>query len=382
MLKFVPLIRKSLFRNLRRTILTTASIAMSLFLLGILFAVYASFFHAEVSDEQSRRLITRHKVSLTQSMPAYYQQKIGEIEGVEQVIGQNWFGGVYKDNKPEEFFSRFATDPERIFNVYSEFKVPPDQLEAFVKDRQGLAVGSATAERVGLKLGDRITVKGDIFPNDLELTVRAIFVGPADDVTYFHRKYLDEGLPDGFADTVGFYSIRVNDPAEIQQVAARVDELFRNAPSPTKTETESAFQLAFVNQIGNIKLFLLAISGAIVFTIMLVSANTMAMSVRERIREVGVLKTLGFTSSGVLALILSESLLLSLLGGALGVAAAWSAGSILKTMLAGFFAAFTMPWWGVPICLGVAVAIGLASSIVPAVSASHKQITEALRHTG
>jgi len=382
MLKFVPLIRKSLLRNLRRSILTTASIAMSLFLLGILFAVYASFFHAEVSDEQARRLITRHKVSLTQSMPAYYQQKIGEIEGVEQVIGQNWFGGVYKDNKPSEFFPRFAVDPEQIFNVYSEFKVPQDQREAFVSDRQGLAVGSTTAERVGLKLGDRITIKGDIYPNDLELTIRAVFSGPGDDTTFFHRKYLDEGLPKEFADNVGFYAILVNDAAEAQQVAARVDDSFRNSPVPTKTETESAFQLAFANQMGNIKLFLLAISGAIVFTIMLVSANTMAMSVRERIREVGVLKTLGFTSTGVLGLILSEALLLSLLGGGLGVAAAWSLGGIAKTFLQGSFAAFTMPWWGVPIFLGVAVTIGLVSSIFPAVSASHRQISEALRHTG
>jgi len=382
MLKFVPLVRKSLFRNLRRTILTTLSIAGSLFLLGILFALYASFYHAETSDEQARRLITRHKVSLTQSMPAFYQQKIAQIEGVEQVIGQNWFGGVYKDNRPSEFFPRFAVDPEEIFSVYSEFKTLPDELEAFINDRQGLAVGATTAERVGLKLGDRITIKGDIFPSDLELTVRAIFHGPGDDTTFFHRKYLDEGLPPEFADSVGFYAILIEDPAEAQQVAARVDDLFRNSPQPTKTETESAFQLAFVNQLGNIKLFLLAISGAIVFTIMLVSANTMAMTVRERIREVGVLKTLGFTSTGVLALILSESMLLSLMGGVIGVAGAWTLGGMVKTFLEGSFTSFTMPLWGIPICFAVALFIGLASSIGPAVSASHKRITEALRHTG
>lgn len=382
MLKFLPLVRKNLFRNKRRTILTTLSVALSLFLLGILFTVYAAFFHYETSDEQARRLIMRHKVSLTQLLPAFYLDKIRDVEGVETVAGQNWFGGIYKDNKPNEFFARFAVDPEQIFEVYSEFQVPPEQYEAFVNDRQGLAVGSLTAERIGLNLGDRITIKGDIFPVDLELTVRAIFNGPNDDVTYFHRKYLDEGLPAGFADLVGFYSIRVSDPAIVNRVASELDEMFRNAPEPTKTETESAFQLSFINQIGNIKLFLLSIAAAIVFTIMLVSANTMAMSVRERIREVGVLKTLGFTSPMVLTLILGEALVLAFVGGLLGVGGAMLASKGLEQAAAGMPGAAAMPLWGVPICLAAALLIGLTSSLIPALSASHARITEALRHTG
>ena len=380
MLKFLPLVRKNLLRNKRRTILTTLSVALSLFLLGILFTVYAAFFHAETSDEQARRLILRHKVSLTQMLPAYYRREILDVDGVETVAGMSWFGGIYKDNKPEEFFSRFAVDPVQIFEVYSEFKTPSDQFEAFVSDRQGMAVGSKTAERIGLKLGDRITIKGDIFPLDLELTVRAIFDGPNADVTYFHRKYLDEGAPEGFADLVGFYAIRVTDPAIAPQVADRIDDMFRNSPEPT--ETESAFQLSFINQMGNIKLFLLSIAGAIVFTIMLVSANTMAMSVRERIREVGVLKTLGFTSPMVLALILGEALVLAFVGGVLGVAGALAASGALEKAAAGFFAGFSMPMWGVPVCLAAALVIGLVSSLVPALSASHSKITEALRHTG
>ena len=382
MLKFLPLVGKSLFRNRRRTILTILSVAASLFLLGILLTVYAAFFHRDTSPDQAQRLITRHKVSLTQALPAYYRDKIEQLPGVESVAAMNWFGGIYKDNKPEEFFARFAVEPEQVFDVYRDFKIPPDQYEAFVSDRQGLAVGRMTADRIGLELGQRITVKGDIYPVDLELTVRAIFDGPDSDTTYFHKKYLDEGLPEGMKDMVGFYAIRAGSVDEVGSVARAVDETFRNAPEPTKTETEAAFTLAFVNQMGNIKLFLLSIAGAVVFTIMLVSANTMAMSVRERIREVGVLKTLGFTSSGVLALILSEAALTALVGGALGVAAAVGAGAFLEKAAAGFFTGFKMPLWGVPVCMAAALIIGLASSLIPAISAAHSRITEALRHSG
>ena len=382
MLKFIPLVGKNLLRNRRRTILTILSVAASLFLLGILLTVYAAFFHRDTADDQARRLITRHKVSLTQALPLYYGRRIEGIDGVEAVAALNWFGGIYKDNKPQEFFARFAADPEEVFEVYSEFQIPPDQYEAFLNDRQGLAVGRMTADRIGLELGQRITIKGDIYPTDLELTVRAIFDGLDSDTTYFHKKYLDEGLPEGMKDLVGFYSIRTSSTDNVGVVARAVDEMFRNAPEPTKTETEAAFTLAFINQMGNIKLFLLSIAGAVVFTIMLVSANTMAMSVRERIREVGVLKTLGFTSTGVLALILSEAALTALLGGAIGVVGALLASQFLEKAAAGFFTGFAMPAWGIPFCLGAALLIGIVSSLVPALSASHARITEALRHTG
>ena len=382
MLKFIPLIGKNLLRNRRRTILTILSVAASLFLLGILLTVYAAFYHRPTADDQARRLITRHKVSLTQMLPAYYRERIAQIDGVEAVAALDWFGGIYKDNKPQEFFARFAAEPEEVFKVYSEFEMPQDQYEAFLNDRQGLAVGRMTADRIGLKLGQRITIKGDIYPLDLELTVRAIFDGPDSDTTYFHRKYLHEGLPEGMRDHTGFYTIRTSSTDAVGPVARAVDEMFRNAPEPTKTETEAAFTLGFINQMGNIKLFLLSIAGAVVFTIMLVSANTMAMSVRERIREVGVLKTLGFTSTGVLALILSEAALTALIGGAIGVAGALAASQFLEKAAAGFFSGFAMPVWGVPLCLAAALVIGIGSSLIPALTASHSRITEALRHTG
>ncbi len=380
--KLIPLVRKSLLRNVRRTLLTVLSVAISLFLLATLFSVYAAFYHRPVAADQAQRLITRHKVSLAQMMPAYYGPKIEAVEGVESIAAMNWFGGVYIDNRPEHFFARFACDPEQIFEVYREFQVPPDQMEAFINDRQGMAVGAATAERVGLELGQRITIKGDIWPVDLELTIRAIFTGPDAEASYFHRKYLDESLPPGARDMVGIFGVRAESPEAVPRVAEAIDEMFRNAPEPTKTETEAAFNLAFINQLGNVKLFLMSIAGAIVFTIMLVSANTMAMSVRERIREVGVLKTLGFGSDSVLILILGEALLIAAAGGALGVTGAFFATKLLEKATAGFFTGLAMPLWGVPICFAAAVVIGVRSALVPALSASRMTIVEALRHSG
>ncbi len=382
MFDLLPFVRKNLWRNRRRTILTVLSVAVSLFLLGVLLSVYSLFFFQQTSDAQAQRLITRHKVSLTQVMPSYYQARIEEVDGVEAVAAQSWFGGIYKDNRPENFFARFAVDPEQVFKVYSEFTMPPEQLEAFVADRQGIAVGRQTSERVGLELGQRITLKGDIYPTDLELTVRAIYDGVNSEGSYFHIEYLNEGLPEGFRDNVGFFGVRVTSPDEALRVADAIDEQFRNAPEPTKTETESAFTLSFISQMGNVKVFLLSIAAAIVFTIMLVSANTMAMSVRERYREVAVLKTLGFRSGTVLSLILAEAALLSLVGGALGVGMAWLAVKVMETAMVGFFTGFRLPPWSVPVCLGMALLIGVVSSFVPALTASRMRITEALRHAG
>ena len=241
MLKLLPYVAKNLFRNMRRTLLTILSVAVSLFLLGILFSVYASFYFQDVSADQAQRLIVRHKVSLTQAMPTYYTEQIEAISGVEVVVPQNWFGGIYIDSRPEHFFSRFAVDPQRIFALHPEYEVPPDQLEAFINDRQGMAIGSTTAERVGLKLGQRITIQGDIYPFDIEVTIRAIFRGPSDDATFFHQKYLEESLPQEWGGMVGFFGILASSPEVVPQVAAAVDDHFRNAPEPTKTETEAAF---------------------------------------------------------------------------------------------------------------------------------------------
>ena len=212
--------------------------------------------------------------------------------------------------------------------------------------------------------------------------MRGVYDGPNSEGSYFHFDYLNEGLPEGFRDNVGFFTVRAVSPEEAPSVAAAIDEMFRNSPEPTKTETESAFLLSFISQMGNVKVFLLSIAGAIVFTIILVSANTMAMSVRERFREVAVLKTLGFRSGTVLGVILGEAALLSLAGGLLGIGLAWATINVMETAMVGFFSGFRLPPWGVPVCLGAALLIGVVSSLAPAITASRMRITEALRHTG
>ena len=382
MLKFIPFTLKNLLRNRRRTILTVASITMSLSLVGILLAVYSAFYFREAPPDEALRLIVRHRVSLAMQLPQFYGKRIRAIDGVESLTKFSWFGGKYKDNRPEEFFARFAVDPDEIFQVFTEVKVPEDQYQAWIRDQQGIAVGRSVVNRTGLKLGDRFTLVGDIYPINLDVVVRAIFDGTQDNNSFFHFKYFEESLPEEWPRAVGTFHLRVRSPADVPRVAQAIDDLFKNAPQPTKTETARAFQLSFVSQLGNVKLFLMSIAGAVVFTILLVSGNTVAMSVRERIHEIGVLKTLGFTSHTVLWMIIIEAVLIALLGGLLGTALAYGVTQAASEMLVAFFVGLVMPWWGVPFCLAVALLIGVVSSVIPAALAARTRVADALRHTG
>jgi putative ABC transport system permease protein len=381
--KYVPFTFRNSLRNKRRTFLTVASISLSLFLLGMLIAVYHAFYYRTGPPEEALRLVTRNRVSLTFSLPEYYGERIKQIAGVREVVPNSWFGGIYIDNRPEHFFPRFATDPEKIFSVYPEFKIPAEELKAFQSDRRAAAIGRSLAKKMNLSMGQKFTIKGDIYPLDVELTIKAIFDGPKDSdfVMYFHRKYVEEGLSESRKGTVGTFDIMADSAAAVPRIAREVDEMFRNSDRQTKTESERAFALSFVSMLGNVKLFLLSICGAVVFTILLVSANTMAMSVRERVREIGVLKTLGFTRGKVLAMIVAESVIIAMLGGVLGCALAY----VVCLGLSGIqimFGGFTMPPVVLAISLVVALTIGLMSSAIPAWHASRVPITEALRHVG
>lgn len=379
MQKYLYLIWKNLLRNRRRLVLTVLSMTISVFLIGSLVAVYAMLFDREVSEEAALRLVTRHKVSLTQALPYYYGSRIASIDGVEKIAPMNWFGGTYIDYSPQYMFARFAVDPEEIFNIYTELEIAPEQLEAFKRDRQGMAIGQTVAERAGLELGQRITIKGDIYPFDPEFTIRAIFTGPEDFQAFFHFKYLEEAIDEA---QVGVFAVRLRSADDAGPVALAVDEMFRNAPEPTKTETEAAFQLAFVNQMGNIKLFLLSIGAAVLFTMLMVCANTIAMSVRERTREVGILKTLGFTSGTVLGLVLAEAVAISVLGAIAGIALTMAVTTAMADVMIQFFTGFRLPGWGVLVCFGTAAVVGLGSATIPAVVASRTNTVDALRHTG
>jgi putative ABC transport system permease protein len=383
MARHLPLILKNCWRNRRRTVLTILSIGVSLCLLGVLMAIYHAFYFADPAPGSALRLVTRNKVSLAFPMPQSYRDKIKQIPGVHEVGISQWFGGKYIDNRPEHMFARFAVEPDKIFTLRQEITIPEDQEKAFQQERTACIASRSLADKFHWKLGDRITLQGDIFPVNLELTLRGIFDDPREaDILYFQRDYLEESLPLDRRGNAGTFNILANTTDDVPRIEKAVDAEFENAPVQTKTETESAFSLSFVAFLGNIKLFLLSICGAVTFTILLVSANTIAMSVRERVAEVGVLKTLGYRRGTILGIILGEALTISLIGGILGLGlASMLVGAVRRSPVAFFQQLKTLtivPSVGA-LCLVVAALIGLASAFIPAYQASRIPITEALR---
>lgn len=383
MFRLGPLILRNVFRNRRRTLLTLASTAVSLGLLALLMALYQAFFYAEpVTPWESRWLITRHRVSLTQPLPESHYQRIRAVPGVKALSGWTWFGGIYKE--PKNFFGRFAVDADRIFDVRRDLTMPAAQLAAFKRERTACAVGRKIAEKYGMKLGDRVTIVGDIYPVTLELTVVCIFDHPVNsECLMFHRDYLTELLPTTSRDrdSVGTYFILVSSPDDAPRVARAIDAMFENSPYPTRTETVKEFGRSFLAFLGNIKLFLAAICGAVTFTILLVSANTMAMAVRERTRELAILRTLGYAPSEVLQLVLGESVVISLAGGGLGLGLGWLLARLLGAIVQGFDT-MRIRWQAATIVLAMAAVIGVFASLVPAMLASRKNLVEAMRFAG
>lgn len=376
-------VSKNAFRNKRRSILTVLSIAFSLLLLTLMMTLWRSFYMDDGSAESAERLVVRHKVSLTFSLPGYYREKIRSIPGVTAVVPVSWFGGLYKDDKPENFFAQFGTDPEEFFKVYRDIQIPDDQVVAWQRDRQGVIVDDTLAKKYGWKLGDRIVLKGTIYPVDLELYVRGIFHStPDDQAVYFNTKYVEEAVS-WFKGQAGTFGILADSPQDVSKVAAAVDEMFRNSPQPTKAESEKAFGLEFVAMLGNVKGFILSICAAVVFATLLVSANTMAMSIRERTREVAVLKTLGFTRQTVLSLFIGEAVTLSLVGGVLGSLAAYGLIYMFThSPAAGGFFPIKITGATIVVAMVVAGAVGLLSALVPSYHASKVNIVDGLRHIG
>jgi len=377
-------VRKNAFRNKRRSLLTLLSISFSLLLLTVMMTVWRAFYMSDGTAESAQRLIVRHKVSLAQFLPISYRERIRSIAGVKNVVNETWFGGQYIDDKPEHFFAQFGTDPNEIFEVQKDFHIPPDQLEAWKKDRAGAVADAELAKKYGWKIGDRIHIKGTIFPLDLELTIRGMFTADQPTETlYFNNTYIDEGWP-RVKGLVGFYGVLADSPQAVPEVAKAIDAQFRNSDRPTKSESEKAFNLDWIAMLGNVKGFILSICAAVVFATLLVSANTMAMSIRERTREVALLKTLGFTRGTVLALFMGESVSLAALGGLLGAIAASGLVYVMaRSPQMGLFltgVSFSVPMVLVAVLVGASV--GLVSSFVPAFNASRGNIVEGLRHIG
>lgn len=374
---------KNGLRNRRRSILTIASLAASLCLLGLLMAMYHAFFFSQAAPEQALRLVTRNKISLAVVMPISYEQKIRQVPGVRQVMASMWFGGVYKD--PKNIFARFAVEPDKLFEIHTEYKIGEDEKKAFINERSACLIGRGLATKYNLHVGDRVTLVGDIFPVTLDMPVRGIYEDALNNETlYLHLDYLWESLGSRRRDFAGTYSVLADSPDSVARIAQQIDEQFRNSPVQTKTETEQAFQLSFISFLGNVKMFLLSICGAVTFTILLVSANTMAMSVRERFKEVGVLKTLGFTNGAILGIILGEAGFLSLIGASIGCFLAYMLTAVVRNGPAFLIQLKTLtiaPSVAVLIIMA-GVLIGILSSLLPAWTASRTPILDSLRNSG
>jgi putative ABC transport system permease protein len=377
-MKYVPLIIANLFRKKLRTTLTVGSFAVALFLFGLLVVVRGAF-NQGLDVAGADRLVVINKTSIIQPLPVSYSDRLAQIPGIKDVTNQSWFGGVYQDEK--NFFAQMSIDDATFWTMYPEFSLSPDQRKAFQADREGVVVGAELAKRFGWKIGDRVPIKGTIFPGTWEFNVRGIYHGtrPQDDQTQFlfHSEYLEERRQFGKG-TTGWYVVRVNNPDNAAQIVKTVDGMFANSPWETKTDTEKSFAAGFVKQMGNIQFLIMSIGGVVFFTLLLVTGNTMAIAVRERVRELAVLKAVGFSDTFVLVLVLFESVFVALIGAGLGLA-----GIKLFTLggdpTHGMLPYFRLPLGGILFGLGLALAVGLASGILPALSASRLKVVDALR---
>jgi putative ABC transport system permease protein len=387
-MRYLGLIFKSALRNKRRSLLTISSLAMSLCVLGVLLAIYHALFYGEAPKTQMMRLVARHRVSIALTMPLYYRDKIARIPGVKQVCTWQWYGGLYKDEERDRsnFFPRFGVEADRFFGVYPDYRVPEDQKLAFQRDASSALLGKTIAGQLGLKIGDKVRIKGNIYPFDLDLTVRGIYDSDIEsDYLYFPLQYIEEGLKarGSTRSFAGMFAILVDSPERITQVANTIDDMFANTEAPTKTESEYAFGLSFLSLLGNIKLALISVCSAVTFTILLIAGNTMAMSVRERRHEVGILKTLGFTPRAILGLLLGESGVIALLGSGLGLILAHGLIGIIRQgpAIVQQTKTLTLQPAVVVVLMVFSVILAVVSVIVPAWRAAHSPILEALNNT-
>jgi len=381
----------NLVRKPLRTFLTIFGVGVALFLFCFLEAVLEAF-NAGVNMADASRLVVQHKESLSFNLPSSYKTLIEQTEGVKRVAGGVWFGGLSQEQLPggrkrEEFFANFAMDLENYLPQYPEIKVTPEQARDLMEDRNGCVIGAKLAARLKKNLGDRLVLRSTIWGQPSgplwEFNVRAIYTSdsPTFDQTLmiFHYKRFDEGRM-YVKGTVGIYLVSVADPARSQEIASAIDQRFQNSPFETRTMSEKAFNLQFVSMVGNLKLLFRSIGSAVVLTMLLVSANTMMMSARERTREMGILKALGFTDCHVFRLLIGEALAICGLGAFLGAGGAFLAANILHlNPKPDFFPVFYLPLRSLLLALGIAALTGFLSGLVPAIAGMRLKAAEALR---
>jgi putative ABC transport system permease protein len=378
-MKFLGLLRANLGRHKRRTFLTMASVALALFLFASLRTVVTTL-RAAAEFGSARRLVSQNASGLIFPLPVSYAQRLAAVPGVEKVTWANWFGGQYGDGK--RFFANFAIDAKTYLDLYPEMSVPADQREAFLQDRSGALIGARLVDLFGWKVGQNVTLRGTIFPGEWTFTVRGVYTptDPVinDDAMMFHWQYFDEkiGRP-GFA---GWYIMQVDRPENGPRVGKAIDDLFRNSSAPTKTGTEQAFNASFATMWGNVSLLMNTIGMAVVFAILLVAANAMMMSARERTRELAVLKTIGFSDGRLFGLVMLEAGVITMTGAIVGLGTAKVIYRATNFNAAGFLPGFDVTLTTLAVGACIALLLMLASGIVPAVRAARLPVVTALRN--
>lgn len=376
-MKFSKLILKNILRNKRRTLLTISSLVVSLFLIITLATILTEFSRGSEASNPLR-LVTRHAVSLGFTLPVAEQQRIATVPGVKAVMPFSWFGGIYKDEK--NFFANFAVDASKLREVMTELKMSEPEWQAFISDRQGAVVGQKLVKLYGFTIGQRISLRSPIYDRTVEFIVRGICTGGDEKTLFFHHDYVNELVPAWAKDQVSTFSILANSAADVPRIAQAVDSTFINTDAPTKTETERDFAISFETMMGGVKQFMYGIMGAITFSLLLVMGNTMAMTVRERTREVGTLKALGFQRGTIARLFVGEALLVTTIGALIGIGGALLIfKSVDMSLYIPNFQSFVPTGGTLLTAFVVSIFVGMASVIYSAYRVSGMTIIDALR---
>ncbi len=382
----LKLLARNAFRHKLRSILTVTGVAIAVLAFGLL-RTLVGLWYLGVESSNASRLVTRNAISIIFTLPISYKDRIRQVPGVKIVSYGNWFGGIYIDEK--NFFPSFAVDPRNYLELYPEFVLPPDQKKAFILDRKGAAVGRKLADRFRWKIGDIVTLRGTIFPGQWEFLIRGIYRGASKNTDetqfFFHWDYLNETLKKTVprrADQAGFYMIGLTNPDSAADVSVAIDRMFKNSLAETLTETERAFQMSFVSMTEAIVIAIQIVSYVVIIIIMVVAANTMAMTARERIAEYATLKTLGFGARHIAMVVFGESLVISLAGGVVGVIFTFPAARWIETELSQFFPVFNVSPLTVYLDLLAAATVGTVAAIFPTWRGATIPIAEGLRRIG
>ncbi len=383
-MKYLPLILRNVLRNKIRSLFTGASIAVSLFLVVMLYSFLTVQDEMNQASQVYNRIVVMNVQGLTGNVPIAYVDRIRKLEGVTAATSFSWFGGKYRDEKI--VFGQFGVDASAVSEVYEDYHIPPDQLNAWQQDKTGCVVGALIAKNKGWSLGDKIPLKGDIYPVNLELTVRGIYDGPSSidrEMLWFHFQYLDEALKaigSGRAGNAGIVVLRARSAELMPDIMRDVDTTFASSDAPVRAMTEKQFQQSFMEMMGNVRGFIRYTSIAVVVALLCVAANTMAMALRERTREIALLKAIGFARSTILGLFLSESVIIGMLG---GVAGAFGGKLLFETVdfskwITGLGFLY-VPWTTALAGVTLATAIGLLSGVIPAWRAAQASVVDGLR---